>query len=431
MEADRETGPMLKALTDAFVKSVDAPASGRLEFNDTRCIGLMLRVTSAGGKTFSYRFRPRDGGAPQRVTLGNYPALKLGAARSKADKMRTAVALGGDPAADRREQQSGGRAFANLAARYLREHADRHKKASSAKADARNLRLHVLPKWGKRDYKAIKRGDVIALVEVIIAAGKPTLANRVQSLVSKVFSFAVDAGLRDDHPCARMARRGAENVGDRVLSDHEIRAFWNGIVGPDTPRQAALGLRLGLLTGARVGEVAGLCRSELANIESEATAAWSLPGSRVKNGRDHLIPLCPVARATVLELLAGIEPSEQFLIPRIRKPGPLGTNKLWQAMADFAERVDGPARDTWAADPPSPHDLRRTCETRFASIGIAEEIRDRILNHAPQGVGAKHYNKHDYINEKRAALGRWESLLGTILEGGANVVALADRRAVS
>ena len=48
-----------------------------------------------------------------------------------------------------------------------------------------------------------------------------------------------------------------------------------------------------------------------------------------------------------------------------------------------------------------------------------------------QGVGAKHYNKHDYINEKRHALGRWESLLGTILEGGGVVVALGERRAAS
>jgi integrase len=98
-------------------------------------------------------------------------------------------------------------------------------------------------------------------------------------------------------------------------------------------------------------------------------------------------------------------------------------------MSDFAARVDDAARATWAADPPSPHDLRRTVETRLAAIGIPEEIRDRVLNHAPQGVGAKHYNKHDYINEKRAALGRWESLLGTILHGGGVVVPLVAVRA--
>jgi integrase len=102
-------------------------------------------------------------------------------------------------------------------------------------------------------------------------------------------------------------------------------------------------------------------------------------------------------------------------------------------MADFGASVadQGAAGASWTADKPSPHDLRRTVETRLASIGIAEEIRDRILNHAPQGVGARHYNKHDYINEKRVAFGRWESLLGTIFEGGAVVIPLAARRATS
>jgi integrase len=418
---------MQKPLTDALILGLVPPASGRIEIADSRCIGLAIRCTAAGAKSFAFRFRPRDGGPSKRLTLGTYPELRLAAARAKADAMRTAVAKGVDPAADRREQRTGGRSFGALATRYLREHADRKKRASSAKADARNLRLHILPKWAKRDYKTIKRGDAITLIEGIIATGKQTLANRVQSLISKIFSFAVDSGLREDHPTARMARRGVERVGERVLSDHEIRAFWHDI-GADAPRQAALGLKLTLLTGARIGEIAGLCRSELANIESEASAAWVLPTERTKT-RDHLIPLNPMARAVVLELLAGIEPSEQFLIPKLTKPGPLGTNKLWQAMADFAARVDGPARDTWAADNPSPHDLRRTVETRMASIGIAEEIRDRVLNHAPQGTGQKHYNKYDYANEKRHALGRWESLLTTILDGGAVVVALAERRA--
>ena len=71
---------------------------------------------------------------------------------------------------------------------------------------------------------------MIELVEGLIAAGKQTLANRVQALVSKIFSFALDASLRDDHPCHRLKMRGVENVGRRVLSDAEMRLFWNGIV---------------------------------------------------------------------------------------------------------------------------------------------------------------------------------------------------------
>jgi hypothetical protein len=321
--------PQMK-LTDAFIAAYQAPKGSRVEIADARCIGLTLRVTSTGAKSFSFRFRPREGGNPQRVAIGNYPSVKLGAARAQADKMRAAVALGNNPAEQRREQRSGGRSFNGLADRYLAEHASRHKKASSRDADERNLRLHVRPKWGKRDYKTIRRGDVIELVEGLIAAGKHTLANRVQSLVSKIFSFAIDAGLRDDHPCARMSHRGVEGIGERVLSDYELRAFWLDIVDPQTPRQAALGLRLTLLTGARISEIAGLCRDELQGIESEAAAAWEIPGERTKNGREHVLPLCPMARDCGAGIIGRHRPARSIPNPA---PWRTRTARQEQAMA--------------------------------------------------------------------------------------------------
>ena len=71
---------------------------------------------------------------------------------------------------------------------------------------------------------------------------------------------------------------------------------------------------------------------------------------------------------------------------------------------------------SWKADPPSPHDLRRTVETRMAALGIPQEHRDRVLNHVTGGIGAKHYNRHDYAAEKRDALMRWSVVLSSILK---------------
>lgn len=433
----------MQVLTDALIAK-QAPRR-RIEIADARCIGLELRVTPSGVKTFSFRFRPRGGGGVSRLTLGTYPDLSLAKARAAADKMREAVANGKDPAADRREQRTGGRTFAGLATRYLAEHADRHKRASSAAADRRNLRKHVLPKWGKRDYRAIRRGDVISLVEGIVATGKGTLANRCHSLISTVFTFAMDAGLVEVHPCHRLKKRGTERVGERVLSDGEIRLFWNGIISERSDR-TGLGLRLTLLTGARVSEIAGLSRASLIDFDSPAGAALAIPRIGVKNDRDFIIPLAPLARATVLELLATIDAGETYLFPTrsTKRRGPIRPNTLTQAMANFGAKLAkrnggqvsaGDPVSTWTADPddmPSPHDLRRSVETRLASLGIAKEYRDAVLNHAAGDVGSKHYNKYDYLAEKRAALMRWEGALGSILRSetvGGAVVSLADRRA--
>jgi integrase len=129
--------------------------------------------------------------------------------------------------------------------------------------------------------------------------GTPTLANRVQSLISSVFTFAMDADLAEANPCHRLRKRGVERVGRRVLSEEEIRLFWSRIVEPPATRRTGLALRLTLLTGARISEIAGISRAELERLGDASRAAWIIPGTRTKNGRDHLVPLSPLAQDLV------------------------------------------------------------------------------------------------------------------------------------
>ena len=169
------------------------------------------------------------------------------------------------------------------------------------------------------------------------------------------------------------------------------------------------------MPAGELAEIAGISRAELHDIGSPANAAWLIPGTRTKNKRDHLVPLAPLAREVVLELLATIEPGEQYLFPtRSRqRSGPVRGNTFSHFMIYFARRTTGydDAAKTWRADPPSPHDLRRTMETRLSALGVAKEVRDRVLNHVQGDVGSKHYNLHQFVGEKRAALMRFESAL--------------------
>ena len=221
-----------RVLTVTFLESVKPPKAGRLELADLRCSGLEFRITKAGARTWSYRFRDPDHGKPTRAHIGPFPAIGLGAARDRADKMRKQVAAGINLTKHKRATvaSAGARTFGALAERYMAEHAERHKRPRSIEEDRRNLDKHVLPKWGGLAFATITRAAVVELVEALITAGKPVLANRVQSLISKIFSFGIDAGLLESNPCQRLGKRGAENVGDRVLSDGELRllrvAMW-------------------------------------------------------------------------------------------------------------------------------------------------------------------------------------------------------------
>jgi integrase len=406
-------------LTDSFLRSAGAPAHGRAEFSDLRCPGLVLRITTNGIKSWSYRYRDKAAGRIARATIGQYPAIGLAAARARANAMRQEVAEGSNPADRKRRSHSSAGSFGGLAARYLAEHARRHKR--SHEADERNLRKHVLPRWQHRPYASIKRADVIELVEGLVAEGKDTLANRVQALVSSIFSFAMDADLIEHNPCARLRKRGVENVGRRVLSDAEIKLLWSNAAEPPRARQLLLGLRLALLTGARVGEVTGLCRAELDGVADAARATWTIPGTRTKNGRDHRIPLSALARDVVLDLLGLIAPSDQYLFPTPsqRRRGPMKSTSMSRAMRYLGSRLQGDddAIRTWRAEPPSPHDLRRTVGTRLAELRVPKEVRDRVLNHVVGDVGNRHYNLHDYIDEKREALARWARMVAAIAAG--------------
>ncbi len=423
------------------------PAQGRTEIVDLKATGLAFRVTSSGARSWCFRFRDPKSGKTSRATIGPYPAVSLSAARQRADAMRTQVVSGENPVEVRRRERriAATRTFQALADRYLKEHARRHKR--SADADERNLRLHVLPKWKSRRFEEITRADIIELIEGIIAEQKPTLANRVQALISSIFSFAMDAELVKGNPCARLRRRGVETIRRRVLTDDEIRVFWRGIVRKPVSERVGLALRLVLLTGVRPGEAAGMASREI--IKEPDAAKWIIAAERSKNGRAHLVPLSDLARQTLNMAMrsrpnkatqTGSEPQAEaahvFPSPSV-KDSPITEHALAVAMARFSAKLDPEEAHSWSKDPPTPHDLRRTVATRLAEMGVPKEDRDAILNHTPQDVGKKHYDLYEREREKRLALNAWSGAVLAILEkpnetdaNGQQGTAPAERRDV-
>jgi integrase len=410
----------MKAFTDAFVRGLKPPASGRVEITDPSCRGLRVRVTAAGTKTFRFCARPPGGGDTEQITLGAYPDLGLRDARTKADKLRQQIVAGKNPFGQKREAPA--RNFAALADRYLNEHA-RRKKRSHAK-DERNLRLHILPRWGDRDFTSITRSDTIALVERLVGAGKPVLANHVKALISVIFSFAMDVDLIGANPAARLRKRGVERVKTRVLTDDEIRLFWTRVV-EIAPCSVGLALRLVLATGGRPGEAAGMVRSEL-EFDDGVPVGWIIPAARSKNKRDHFVPLSTLASAIVREALDTAGAASVFSSKA--KGGHVNNNILANAMARLPAVLPDsePGAVSWKADPPTAHDLRRTCATRLAASGVPGEDVAAILNHVRGDVTGRHYDQYRRADEKRRALDRWARHLTAIIEGSpaTNVVAM-------
>jgi integrase len=173
-----------------------------------------------------------------------------------------------------------------------------------------------------------------------------------------------------------------------------------------------------LLTGQRLSEVADAQWSE---IDLEAKT-WKIPKERTKNDRAHEVPLSDAA----VEIIRGL--------PRIEgKAGYVFTATGAQPVSNLS-RLRGALRRAASERDVAPtlHDLRRTVATSLQKLGVRLEVTEAVLNHVSGSrkgiVGV--YQRHEYAEEKRAALDAWARRLETIVTGAgaSNVVELAKAR---
>jgi len=367
--------------------------------------GLYLRVHKSGSKRFMLRYSA----AGKKVFLLT-PANDLAGVAKEYAALRAKVQAGIHPREERlaqREAVAKAKAaekarmtFAKLIERYLADHAS---KKRSGDEDARRCNAHLLPQFGSMKADEVTRAQVRELLE-IIAQRAPIESNRTLALVRKVFAFALERDIVVMNPCIGIKPLGVEKTRERALQGAgDLRAFW-ALTDPDAghlPEHAAAALRSLLLTGARSNEVCALPWSEI----SFDAATWILPAERSKNGRAHLVPLT----ASMLAILGDRPQTDRPVFSTesaMLEPRTLA-KLLRTALASGAVEVA----------PFTVHDLRRTVETNMAAANVPTEVRDRVLNHAPRGTGARHYNVHDYASEKRVALETWERRLHSLLTG--------------
>jgi integrase len=411
-------------LTDALLKTVQ-PTDKLAELWDAKVSGLCLRITPRGVKTWCFRYRPADSISFKRLRLGHYPETGLAKARSLAEQHRVGVGAGGDPQGERREKKEADRkalTFGELADRYVEKYAKAHK--TSWQNDQLYLRAHVLPKWRNRKAAKITRGDAAELLDEI-ATTAPTSANRTQSILSKLFNWAIESEIVPANPVAGMKKRAKETAKERTLSPDEIRILWQAIAAGKVSTDIAAALRLLLLTGQRPGEIAGLQIGELADVKDNSKARAEIPAARMKAKKPTIVPLAPMALGIVRSQLASVTEKQQHVFPsRFDDRGPIARHSLSQGLARIIEGLkatdesDAPHIDRLKADPPTPHDFRRTLATGLGALGIPYEDRRAVLAHLPGDVHGVHYDKYDRLAEKRRALEAWEGHLAIIINRG-------------
>ena len=157
----------------------------------------------------------------------------------------------------------------------------------------RMINIDLLPVLGTKPIVSITRADVKALIREK-ARNAPIAANRLVSLISKIFSWALDEEIIQASPAVRLKRPGDEQERERSLTDDEIKTLWPVYSTMGYP--FGHGLKFLLVTGQRRGEVSGMQWSE---IDGEG---WLLPGARAKSKQGasrSTINACPGDIGTV------------------------------------------------------------------------------------------------------------------------------------
>jgi integrase len=412
------------ALTDRFCSTSKA-VGVRTDYFDETVPGLALRVTEQGHRSWSYLFTsPRDG-KRARATIGTYPATSLAAARGKALEARGHVEAGNDPRLVLAGQATAGMAVAGLVDAYL---ADPEKAALRSRDEiARRLRRNVVPVIGSVKLSELRRRDLRNVTDAMLRRGVKVEATRTFEDVRAMVRWAVQNEYLDANPLDGMGKPAEATASNRVLSDEEIKTLWQGL-----PKALARSVqcqrvvKLCVVTGQRVGEVAGMMRAELDLKARE----WRLPGARTKNGHPHVVPLSELALSIVKEALADAGEMAAFVFPC--GEGSLSPVAVARTILRANDKTKERPLGRFGIAPWSAHDLRRTALTGMARLGVAPIVLGHVANHRSTtraGVTLAVYSQYDYGRERREALDLWaERLIGIVGKGAAKVLSMKRGR---
>ena len=276
-------------------RAIDAtqPGTRRLRYRIKDVPGLHLEIHPTGRRVFLVRYqigRGRTRRVQRWVTIGLAADVPLARAITKAQEIRANAVLDGrDEVAERRAAEN-----PQTLNWLFEEWSDRHGKKTLGWGEIeRHWNSDISSRLGGVIAKHVTRQDIAKLRDDI-GRRSPAMGDRAAGLVGRVFNWAVDAGFVDANPAMRLHKIAPPKPEGRVLSTGDLRIFLTRLPASALkPHTKAILLLLTLL-GQRRTEVAHMAAAEL---EGDL---WTIPGTRTKNRRAHVIPLPPWAAGTVL-----------------------------------------------------------------------------------------------------------------------------------
>lgn len=344
-------------------------------------------------------------GKQRKKSLGRYPDLGAGQARDAFREQVSAVlAAGKSPrvVVAVTERPTVQRLFDAYVDRMVAD-------GKSSAAQVRHSLNQVAEFLGpNRPAGEVDAADVAAFLAMVYGRGAAVYADRFRSYMSAAFNYGMKAahdyrsdrrqdwGIKINPVTAVPKDTGVAKARDRALSAKEIAQLWHATFGAGFALETAAAIRLLVCCGQRVRETLRMDASEI----DLDTATWTMPAEKTKGGRlPHVVPLPALALPT-LRLLLKVRPTGLLM--------PISDMGICKALARWRQTVD--------AEYFQPRDLRRTWKSRTHDAGVDRYTRDLIQQHAMGDTGSRHYDRADYMAQKRDAMAKWNAWLENCLQ---------------
>jgi integrase len=406
---------MKKPLTALAIRALK-PQAKPYYVGDAKQDGLRVRVACNGQMTWNVTVRQK-GGRIVSTSLGRCDpdgrqGLDLLEARGRAAQIVKAARSGVDLVASEEEERQAQATAVNiltLIEGYSNELANPQRKGGAlrtAEETRRRLKRSLATKL-MATAKSINRRDLSRLLDEI-AQEYPREAEKRRQAIGAMFAWAVAKGHVESSPAAGIPSYGASALKDRVLDSTELRVLWRWLQeGADgMPPDVVAVLKIQLLTGARVGEIAGMDALELEDRGSDLV--WTLPAARSKNKRPHTRPLLGLAKEVVSAKRKLVDDGPLFRTldgSRSLRSDDVGLalNHRQRPISHFTT-----------------HDLRRTVVSGLDELGVALDTIAAVIGHQRGGRDTRtlirHYSRPNLDERIGGALALWndhfKSLIG-------------------
>ncbi|MCK5748670.1 tyrosine-type recombinase/integrase [Oricola sp.] len=365
--------------------------------------GLWLQVSRSGTKAWLFRFM-LDGKARQ-MGLGSVDTFSLKEARERAKQARQLLADGIDPIEAKNAQRAASRAetakrvtFAEAMTKYIAAHRSGWKSEKHAAQWTATLESYAVPVIGDLAVADIDTGHVMKILEPIWST-KTETASRLRGRIEAVLDWSRARNYREGENPARWrghldkllpARSRVAKVRHHPAMPYSaLPAFMERLRAIDFISGRAL--EFTILTGARTGETIGAKWSEI----DFAAKIWTVPGDRMKGGRDHRVPLSD--RAVEILKSSPREGEGGFVFPGARKGRPLSN----MAMLEMLRGMEGTEGLTV-------HGFRSTFKDWATErTNFPRDIVEAALAHVNGDKVEAAYRRGDAIDKRSRLMAAW------------------------